>query len=111
MFLSPEAQKAVDEANGQRNALREWHDRGPHLNDDGTYVIVPSAYYHRTITLKLTAKLKAQGFTFSPGACPQWERCTAYAARDGKVYSAEAWLRWAKDLFSEVWGKSEGGDR
>ncbi len=106
MFLSPRAQKAVDAANGQRNALRKWHDRGPHLNDDGTYVIVPSSYYNPTII----TKLKAQGFTFSPGAYPQWERYCGYPANDGKVYSSDAWLRWAKEKFAEVWGKESGED-
>jgi hypothetical protein len=77
-----------------------FHDRGPHLSDFGTYVIVPSVGYSRV----MKAKLKAQGFVFEPGEYPRWTRCVAYAAPDGKTYSAEQWLRSAKNLYAEVWG-------
>jgi hypothetical protein len=38
--LSPRAQKAQQEATGRYRARDEYHNRGPHLNDDKTYVIV-----------------------------------------------------------------------
>jgi hypothetical protein len=102
-FLSPRAEKAIENAQGGHNARQAFHDRGPHLNDDGTYVIVPSIGYSQ----ELRAKLKAQGFVFEPGEYPRWTRCAAYAAPDGKMYSAEQWLRSAKNHYAEVWGWTE----
>jgi hypothetical protein len=74
-----------------------FHDRGPYINDD--YVIIPSVEYNAA----LVSELKANGFVFEPGEYPQWQRCVAYAARDGKVYSAEQWLKSARRLYGEVW--------
>jgi hypothetical protein len=99
MFLSPRAQKAQQESQGRHNAQQAFHDRGPHLNDDSTYVIVPSVEYNAA----MASKLKANGFVFEPGEYPRWTRCATYAARDGKVYSARAWFKWTRDLYAEVW--------
>jgi V8-like Glu-specific endopeptidase len=98
-FLSPRAQKAIENAQGGYNARNAFHDKGPHLNADGTYVIVPSVEYNAA----LVAKLKANGFLFEGGEYPQWQRYVGYAAPDGKMYSAEQWLKSAQKLYAEVW--------
>lgn len=94
---SPKAQKAQREAQGRYNAQDAFHDRGPYTNGD--YVIVPSISYNAA----LKSKLKGQGFVFERGEYPQWQRCAVYPARDGKVYSARAWLEWARKVYAEAW--------
>jgi hypothetical protein len=96
--LSPRAQKAQEQAAGLYRAQEEYHERGPHLNDDKTYVIVPSIFYNPA----LVAKLKSVGFLFEPGEYPRWTRCVAYAL-NGKTYTPEQWLESAKRLYKEIY--------
>lgn len=76
----------------QQRAL-ELMTRGPHLLND-MFIIVPSNWYSPTAA----QCWKANGFAWN-GGCRMWTRNTSLPAKDGKTYTASAWLRWTRRKF------------
>lgn len=97
--LSPEAQKAVENAAGRRNSARLSWQRGPRIVDDT--LVIPSDFYNA----RASEVYKRLGMRFDDIG-KWWERDITLPYK-GKVYSADAWLRAARKAYKEVWPKWE----
>lgn len=90
------------QATDARLAAREAHaDGGPYLV--GNQIRVPSPAMHP----EWNAILRRYGFRFEAGYLPAWSRNTS-TPHQGKVYSPEKWLQWARQHYAKAWPKWEG---
>ena len=70
---------------------------GPHLDDDGHTLVVPSEWYSRDAALFW----KSHGFEWRPKTAT-WQRDTRKPLR-GKRYTPQAWLTAARRRFYRFW--------
>lgn len=69
---------------------------GPHFDDDGTTLVIPSSWYSKD-----AAKFwKSVGFRYQGDQC--WTRDTRHPHL-GKHYSPSAWLESARRKYAEFW--------
>lgn len=103
--LSPEAEKAREEAAGRRRSAQSDWERGPTVYDGE--VSIPSEFYKPGAS----EVYKRLGFRFD-GISKRWSRPIAELYR-GKRYSAQAWLAAARKAYKMVWPSweppTEGG--
>ncbi len=95
---SSEARHAHRAAADHRIAQEAWFELGPHLDDDGHTLVVPSPYYGGR---EWAAFWKARGFRWDPQYhC--WERDTRRPLR-GKVYGPQRWVQAAREAYARFW--------
>jgi len=89
--------------------LTKWriHDRerqlrqmatGPTIAADGCTILIPSTWYKA----EAAEFWASQGFTFI-SVLHRWERDSRQPTKNGKIYSAAAWLKAARRKFYEFW--------
>lgn len=82
-----------------RTRQTETMTAGPHLAEDDHTLIIPSQWYNE----QATTFWKLHGFRWNPGAAT-WERDTTLPLRkDGKRYTASAWLESTRREFYRFW--------
>jgi len=86
---------------------RKAMEHGPHLDDDGHTLKVPSGcgFYRREVA----AFWKSKGFRWNPDA-GNWTRDTRRAL-DGKTYTAAGWLEAARRRFFEFYPSFQKQDK
>ena len=97
-FVSPRAAERRAAAQRYRDFKEARYLEGPRLNEDKSWIIVPSPWENRAL-IKL---LKAKGFKYWGGDDANWSRSTSEASGQAEC-TPEQWLEWATEAYAICW--------